>query len=119
MQAYKCDDCGILLPGAAPTAGGGKPRARSVAIQMENFQVAMLDTLVVDVRVTRSPGSNGGECLPVDLCEYCRADAVIKAGLALALEAGAPEEEVATINSAARIMRERRTSRAGEGGDVG
>jgi hypothetical protein len=107
VQAYKCDDCGKLEQGVASTVSGdGKTRGRDVEIKMADFQSETLDTLLVRVFVARQPRPPEQECLPVELCDACRALAVIKAGIALAREAGVkPEAAIVGLEAALHLVK--------------
>ena len=107
MRAYKCDDCGKLEQGVASTVcGDGKTKARNVEVKMADFQSETLDTLLVQVSVGRKPNPPDQECPPVELCDLCRALAVIKAGITLAREAGVkPEAAIIGLEAALHLAK--------------
>jgi hypothetical protein len=107
MRAYKCDDCGKLESGIATTVSGdGKTSAKDVGVAMDDFQSKLLDALLVRVSVARDPIPPQQECPPVELCAVCRAVAVIKAGIALARDAGVqPEAAILGLEAALRLAK--------------
>lgn len=83
---------------------GKEPRSIDIKVEMQDCQVASMDTVLVRLCVARPPRDEPGECPPVDLCEACRAVIVLRAGLKLASGAGLRSDWVLGVKQAVDVM---------------